>query len=160
MLPIDQFNTDNSKPHRHFKQTGCIPCKAKYDQDYIKAHPLKRVLKDAKYASKNRANVPQEFDIDEEYLKQFDIDTCPILEIPIQWNIGKYRGQGLAKAGQCWQSNDSKSIDRIDSTKGYIKGNVLIVSWRANKLKGDATLEEMVKMGEWAKQQLLYETTD
>jgi hypothetical protein len=34
------------------------------------------------------------------------------------------------------------SIDRIDSTKGYIPGNVWVISWRANILKSDGTLEE------------------
>ena len=35
------------------------------------------------------------------------------------------------------------SIHRIDSSKGYIKGNIAIVSFRANKLINDATLREM-----------------
>ena len=34
------------------------------------------------------------------------------------------------------------SIDRIDNTKGYVPGNVIVMSHRANKLKGDATKEE------------------
>jgi len=34
-------------------------------------------------------------------------------------------------------------MDRIDSTKGYIKGNVKVISTRANTLKGDATIPEL-----------------
>jgi len=35
------------------------------------------------------------------------------------------------------------TLDRIDSTKGYVMGNVQIVSFRANTLKNSATLEEL-----------------
>lgn len=35
------------------------------------------------------------------------------------------------------------SIDRRDPSKGYVKGNVWIVSYRANQIKSDATLEEL-----------------
>lgn len=35
------------------------------------------------------------------------------------------------------------SIDRIDNTKGYIKGNVVVVSLRANIIKSDATASEL-----------------
>jgi hypothetical protein len=35
------------------------------------------------------------------------------------------------------------SIDRIDSNKGYIPGNVRVISYRANALKSNATLEEL-----------------
>ncbi|HDR9087196.1 TPA: hypothetical protein QDB10_003109 [Burkholderia vietnamiensis] len=36
----------------------------------------------------------------------------------------------------------SPSLDRIDSTKGYVKGNVWIVGYRANLIKNDGTPEE------------------
>lgn len=35
------------------------------------------------------------------------------------------------------------TLDRIDNSKGYVKGNVRVVSYRANTLKGDASLAEM-----------------
>lgn len=42
--------------------------------------------------------------------------------------------------------NNSPSLDRIDNTRGYIKGNVEVISSRANKCKSDLTLEEMERM--------------
>lgn len=60
---------------------------------------------------------------------------CPILGIPLVYG----RGRGPRQP-------DSASLDRVDSSKGYMPGNVEIISWRANDIKGDATLEELLKL--------------
>ena len=57
-------------------------------------------------------------------------NKCPLLDIPLNSFYGK-------------ATDNSYSIDRIDSSKGYIKGNVWVISKRANTLKGNATLEEL-----------------
>jgi hypothetical protein len=62
-------------------------------------------------------------------------EYCPILGIKIEVNGEKI---------------NSPSLDRIDSTKGYEKDNIQVISWRANWLKGNASLEEIKKLGEWA----------
>ena len=49
------------------------------------------------------------------------------------------------KGGKC-NSPNSPTLDRIDNSKGYVKGNVQIISWRANKIKADASLEELRKI--------------
>lgn len=67
--------------------------------------------------------------------------TCSILGIPLF-----YQSVGV--------SPNSPSIDRVDNAKGYIKGNIQVISWRANDIKGDATLEELVAVGKWAEAQL------
>lgn len=57
---------------------------------------------------------------------------CPYLEIELCFEIDN-RGQ-----------DNYYSIDRIDSTKGYIKGNVQIISWLANTMKNKSTNEQLL----------------
>lgn len=58
-------------------------------------------------------------------------ERCPVLGIPL-----KHAG---------WEQRDgSPSLDRIDNKKGYVKGNVVVVSFRANHIKTDATVDELV----------------
>ena len=41
------------------------------------------------------------------------------------------------------------SLDRVDNTKGYIKGNVRVISKKANIMKGDMTPDDMKKIYEY-----------
>lgn len=58
-------------------------------------------------------------------------DTCPLLGIPIQ--VGK---NGKAHAG-------SPTLDRIINEEGYVKGNVWVISKRANTIKNTANYQEL-----------------
>lgn len=58
-------------------------------------------------------------------------EVCPYLEIPF------IKGTKEEK----WSTY---SIDRIDPTKGYIKGNVQIISYLANTMKNKASKEQLV----------------
>jgi hypothetical protein len=61
---------------------------------------------------------------------------CPVLGIELDY---------FADSRQ----ENSVSFDRIDNDKGYVKGNVLICSWRANRLKNNGTPEEHLKIYEF-----------
>lgn len=58
--------------------------------------------------------------------------TCPVLGITINWTN---EGKG--------SPNDSPSIDRMVPELGYVKGNVRIISQKANRMKSNASLEEL-----------------
>ena len=59
--------------------------------------------------------------------------VCPVLGYKIDYE-GKRNAYNIP------------SLDRIDSNKGYIKGNVRVISNRANHLKNDATAYELMKV--------------
>lgn len=40
------------------------------------------------------------------------------------------------------RSENTVTFDRIDHTKGYVSGNVAIMSWRANRIKNNGTAQE------------------
>lgn len=44
------------------------------------------------------------------------------------------------------KSSTGMSLDRVDNTKGYVKGNVAIISRKANRLKGDGTINDFRKI--------------
>ena len=43
----------------------------------------------------------------------------------------------------------SPSLDRIDNTRGYVPGNVQVISHLANVMKNSATAEELVVFARW-----------
>jgi len=55
-------------------------------------------------------------------------EVCPYLNIPFVYG----------------DFNASMSVDRIDPTKGYIKGNIEVISVKANRMKNTATKDELV----------------
>jgi len=52
--------------------------------------------------------------------------------------------RGGTNWGGKWCNPNSCTIDRIDSSKGYIKGNIQLVTWKVNCIKRDLSDEEFV----------------
>ena len=63
-------------------------------------------------------------------------EQCPVLGTSLDWSIKK----------RCGATTGSPSLDRIDSDKGYIPGNVMIVGLKYNMMKSNSTKEERKKI--------------
>ncbi len=74
-------------------------------------------------------------------------DICPVLGIPLDYN-------GTGVSGSWSRRDNSPSIDQIEAGKGYTADNIAVISWRANRIKNDGTLEEHKKIVKWMKKVL------
>lgn len=86
----------------------------------------KRLLSRAKGRAKKR-NIPFNLTIEDIIIP----DLCPVLDVK------------LDKSSDHTERDTSPSLDRIVPSLGYVKGNVRVISHRANMLKNNATVEEM-----------------
>jgi hypothetical protein len=66
--------------------------------------------------------------------------VCPVLKIPLSAGSSSGGPRGC-----------SPSLDRIDNTKGYIKGNVQVMSHKANTMKHCADNNELILFANWIK---------
>ena len=149
-LPLSAFNKDASRRDGH--RSWCRECdaarfKTKYtDPEWREAHnqrakdwriKLKNVdptrlwaidaLANAKMRAK-RAGLP--FTITVLDVVGVVVDTCPLLGLPLIYATGKIY-------------DNSPTLDRKICERGYTKDNIAVISHRANRLKSDASLEEL-----------------
>ena len=68
--------------------------------------------------------------------------TCPVLGIELRWT----HWNGPAKT-----DHHTPSLDRIVSALGYVRGNVNVISLRANRLRNDATADELEAVARYAR---------
>lgn len=94
---------------------------------YRETHPERIIFLSAK-ARAERDGI--EFTIEYEDIQI--PEACPLLGVPLTNTRGKGRVQ------------TNPSLDRIDSSKGYVKGNIQVISDLANRMKQDATPEQLV----------------
>jgi hypothetical protein len=98
-------------------------------------NPIPTMLGRAKQRAK-RLGVP--FDLSRE-----DVaipENCPALGLKLAVGYGR-------------SGSASPSLDRIDPSKGYVKGNVAVISQRANQIKNDATAVELRAVLSWLEAQ-------
>lgn len=63
-------------------------------------------------------------------------EFCPVFGLRLETGSGK-------------RVDSSPSIDRIVPAKGYVRENVIVISWLANRLKSNATVPQMQRLAEF-----------
>lgn len=83
-------------------------------------------------------------DITPEYLASIWTGVCPIFGYQLEQTAPRVR------AGTRYTIPPNRSaLDRVDSDGGYTRGNVAFLSHQANRLKQNATAEQLRKIADW-----------
>ena len=106
---------------------------------YLREHQEYRLLHCSKQRAK-RYNLEFNLVIDDIVIPEY----CPYLNIKLTNIFGSGRVQTNA------------SLDRIDSSKGYVKGNIEVISDLANRMKQEATKDQLVSFAKGILQKYNY----
>lgn len=122
---LKKWKEDNKEYFRNYMK--------EYQRKHFKENPHKYIYWSAKGRAK-KLNLPFDLDFNDTIPPSY----CPILGIELKRNTG----------GKSYSGN-SPSVDRIDPSKGYVKGNIQVISQRANVMKNDASPEELLRFADW-----------
>lgn len=138
--PIESFNFENKAENRRCKY--CKVCSKKWTGAYHERNREKVVERTREFRRNNpenkmvwtargrakRAGLICTITPDDIHIPEY----CPYLGLKLHTSGGKPRG------------DETASLDRIDPTKGYIPGNVEVISDLANRMKNSASKEQQI----------------
>ena len=110
-----------------------------FGKGILKMHNIKTICNSI-YKDARRRSIKKnlEFNIDNTYLQDIFPKNfiCPILGY-------------VMTPGKIYATNVSPSLDRINPSKGYIKGNVEFVSLLANRMMSNAHGPDLIRFARW-----------
>ena len=95
---------------------------------YKDSNPKRKLLDGSKYRAKKKG-IENTLTIEDINIPEI----CPILGIKLEYNKEKVK-------------DNSPSLDRIDSSKGYTSDNIHIISHKANRIKNHLSKDEIIKL--------------
>jgi hypothetical protein len=135
----DRYNVSRQRVYQVCTKYGIVPPERK-KLNFLRDKPPKYYWLNKMLCKKKVPRVDRL-----RYLQSMNMpEFCPVLGIKLN-----YDGTGM----EGHRSDDSPSIDRINSSVGYVNGNIHIISWRANRIKNDATPDELVKLANYFSKQ-------
>jgi len=127
---IDEFYKNRTEKGTIYHKYTCKDCDKKRDRKRLHNKPEIELLKESKKRAKQK-NIQHDITLEDIHIP----DICPILGIKLEKNCGGKTA-----------SYNSPSLDRRDPNGGYTKDNISVISFRANTLKSNATIEELKKV--------------
>jgi len=100
---------------------------AQLDKQNRQANPAQAMFSSAR-ARAQKKSIPFSITIEDIHIP----DVCPILGTPFEYG-----------------TKFAMSLDRRHNDKGYVPGNVWVISRQANSMKNDATDEMLRKFAQW-----------
>ncbi|NTV79324.1 MAG: hypothetical protein HGA25_09395 [Clostridiales bacterium] len=97
-------------------------------KEWRKNHPEQMLLISAKIRAK-KLNIPFDLEISDIHIPVL----CPITGLTLEINPSGNRGPQV----------NSPTLDKINPELGYVKGNVAVISFKANKWKSDMTKQNV-----------------
>jgi hypothetical protein len=139
-MPFKDIDEKKAYGKRYYTSAWCKEYRRKnrdrrlaYEQNWRTSNPERRLLSNARQRAR-LYDLPCNLELSDIVIPKY----CPILGI----KLGRV-------AGGKGQVHDSPSLDRIRPELGYIKGNVAVISMRANVIKNCGTVEEHRKIADW-----------
>jgi len=80
---------------------------------------------------------------------KYDITFEDLLPLPKKCPVFGFR----LRSGKSFQDPCAYSVDRLDNRKGYVRGNVAIISYLANRLKNNGTAKQHGQIVRWMRSQ-------
>ena len=102
--------------------------------------PFSKVVRNAKSRAL-KVDVP--FELTEQYLESIWTGVCPVFQV--RMDLPSHRESHK-------RTPATPSLDRLVPDKGYVPGNVLWISLRANQMKNDGTSDDLFRVAEWLQQ--------
>jgi len=142
--PIEDFykrKKDSERRRVYCKKCQKAKVRSYYHDDPVRARSLRKanrkknpksyLIVSARQRAK-RLNIPCSITADD-----FEIpEICPCFGIPLIQNNSK-------------SSANSATLDQIIPGKGYVKGNIQVISLKANTMKSNASFDELIMFTNW-----------
>jgi hypothetical protein len=146
----EEYKAQCARYRLKYRKTTLEKAKVKYDADpvkyrrlsnerrmksYLEVGPKAYWLRIAVTSAKTRAKL-KGLPFDVSFREDLNLpDNCPVYDTPLDYSQ-------LRETKKKGPLENSPSLDRHVPSLGYVRGNVRVLSNKANRLKGDGTLED------------------